>query len=70
MALSEAQIQAGLDAAYNAYLKATKAASYTVGNRSKTNQQIDQLFKDVEKWEAKLARFQRGGPQLRGVTAR
>lgn len=70
MALTVAQLETARDAAYNAYLKAVKAAQYTVGNRSKSNQQIDKLWEQVEKLEAKIARESRGGIQVRGVTAR
>ena len=70
MALTVVQLETARDAAYNAYLIAVKAAGYTVGNRSKTNQQIDKLWEQVEKLDAKIDKSNRGGIQVRGVTAR
>ena len=68
MSLTTTQIQASLDAAYDAHLVAVKAAQYTIGNRSKTNQQIDKLWSNVLEIEAKLTKLQRGGIQIRGIT--
>ncbi len=69
-ALTTAQLETARDAAYDAYLKAVNAAQYSIGNRAKTSQQIDKLWAQVEKLDAKIARVARGGPQLRGITAR
>lgn len=70
MALTVTQLETARDAAYNAYLKAVNSAQYAIGNRSKTSQQVDKLWEQVEKLDAKIARVERGGPQVRGMTAR
>jgi hypothetical protein len=70
MALTVAQLETARDAAYNAYLKAVKAVQYTVGNRSKSNQQVDKLWDQVERLDAKIEKANRGGIQVRGMTAR
>ena len=69
-ALTVTQLETARDAAYNAYLKAVKAAQYSIGNRSKTSQQIDKLWTQVEKLDSKIAKLERGGIQVRGITAR
>ncbi len=70
MALTVTQLEAARDATYNAYFKAVDSAQYTIGNRSKSNQQIEKLWDQIEKLDAKIARVNRGGPELRGITAR
>ncbi len=70
MALTVTQLEAARDVTYNAYLKAVDSAQYTIGNRSKSNQQIEKLWEQIEKLDAKIARVNRGGPELRGITAR
>jgi hypothetical protein len=70
MALTITQLETARDAAYNAWLKAVNASQYSIGNRSKTSQQIDKLWEQVEKLEAKIASVNRGGIQVRGITAR
>lgn len=70
MALTVAQLETARDAAYNAWLKAVNSAQYSIGNRSKTSQQIDKLWDQVDRLEAKIVKANRGGIQLRGITAR
>ncbi len=50
--------------------KARKAQSYTVGNRSKENQRVRDANADVTKWNNLVSNLSRGGPQIRGITAR
>ncbi len=68
MALTATEIQVNIDLANAAYAKAVKAAQYTIGNRSKTNQDIKKLREEIQFWTGELAKVQRGGIQVRGIT--
>jgi hypothetical protein len=61
--------QANLDAANDAYLVALKSKSYTIGSRSKTNQEIRELRDDITHWSGVVQRLTRGGIPVRGITA-
>ncbi len=68
MPLSATEIQTNLDLANAAYAKAVKAAQYTIGNRSKTNQNIKTLRGEIQYWSGELSKSQRGGIAIRGIT--
>ena len=68
MGLSAIQIQTNLDLANAAYAKAVNAAQYTIGNRSKTNQNIKTLREEIQFWSGELLKAQRGGITVRGIT--
>ncbi len=68
MGLSATQIQTNLDLANTAYAKAVKAAQYTIGNRSKTNQNIKTLREEIQFWSGELSKASRGGIAIRGIT--
>ncbi len=68
MALTSTEIQTNLDLANAAYAKAVKASQYTIGNRSKTNQDIKKLREEIQFWSGELAKSQRGGILVRGIT--
>ena len=48
---------------------ARKALSYTIGNRSKANQRVNDANRDVQRWNNIVNNLSRGGPQIRGITA-
>jgi hypothetical protein len=68
MALSTAEIQINIDLANTAYAAAVNSAQYTIGNRSKTNQDIKKLREEIQFWTGELAKVQRGGIAVRGIT--
>lgn len=68
MALSATEIQTNLDLANAAYAKAVKAAQYTIGNRSKSNQRVKELREEIQFWSGELSKSQRGGIAVRGIT--
>ena len=51
MAMTLATAQAHLDAAIAAELDALKVSSYSVGSRSKTNQQLSELRASIAYWQ-------------------
>ena len=70
--LTLAQAQANLTAANAALLKAMDVAAYTIsggsGSRSKTNQNIDALQRQVEYWDGQVKKLSRGGMRIVGAT--
>jgi hypothetical protein len=68
MGLTAAQKEANLTLANDAYAKAVKAAQYATGNRSKTNQRIKDLREEIQFWSGEIAKTERGGIQIRGIT--
>jgi hypothetical protein len=68
MALTTVQMQANLDAANAAYLVAVNSAQYTIGNRSKSNQDLNKLQKAIQFWSGEIAKANRGGIRIRGIT--
>ena len=68
MGLSATQIQTNLDLANAAYATAVKAAQYTIGNRSKTNQNLKTLRDEIQFWSGQLSKAKRGGIIVRGIT--
>lgn len=69
MALTIAELETNLSLANAAYAKAVKAAQYTIGNRSKTNQDIKKLREEITHWSGAIDKAQRGGIRVRGITA-
>lgn len=68
MSLTVIQMQTNLDAANDAYAVATNSQQYTVGNRSKTNQRLKELRQEIQFWSGEIAKKNRGGIQIRGIT--
>ncbi len=68
MALTTTQMQVNLDAANAAYAVALNSQQYTVGNRSKTNQRIKELREEIQFWSGEIAKTNRGGIRVRGIT--
>lgn len=68
MALTTVQMQTNLDAANGAYAVAVNSHQYTVGNRSKTNQRIKELREEIQFWSGEIAKANRGGISVRGIT--
>jgi DNA anti-recombination protein RmuC len=68
MALTTAQMQTNLDAANDAYAIAVNSQQYTVGNRSKTNQRLKELRQEIQFWSGEIAKAERGGIRMRGIT--
>lgn len=68
MSLTAAQMQTNLDAVNEAYAIAVNSQQYTVGNRSKTNQRVKELREEIQFWSGEIAKKNRGGIQVRGIT--
>jgi DNA anti-recombination protein RmuC len=68
MSLTTAQMQTNLDAANDAYAIAVNSQQYTVGNRSKTNQRLKELRQEIQFWSGEIAKAERGGIRMRGIT--
>jgi hypothetical protein len=68
MALTTTQMQVNLDAANDAYAVAVNSQQYTVGNRSKTNQKVKELREEITFWSGEIAKANRGGILIRGIT--
>ena len=68
MSLTVVQMQTNLDAANDAYAVAVNSQQYTVGNRSKTNQRVKELREEIQFWSGEIAKKNRGGIQIRGIT--
>lgn len=68
MALTIAEMETNLTNANTAYAVALNSQQYTVGNRSKTNQRVKELREEIQFWSGEIAKKQRGGIQVRGIT--
>ncbi len=68
MSLTVEQMQTNLDAANSSYAVAVNSQAYTVGNRSKTNQRLKELRQEIQFWSGEIAKKNRGGIQVRGIT--
>jgi DNA anti-recombination protein RmuC len=68
MALTTEQMETNLTLANNAYAKAVNSLQYTIGNRSKSNQRIRDLREEIRFWSGEIAKTNRGGISVRGIT--
>lgn len=63
-----ADIQAEYTAARAAYLNAVDSASYSIGTRSKQNQDIEKLHNEMNRLEAEYQKITNGGISVTGIT--
>jgi len=68
MALTKAEMETNLANANTAYAAALNSQQYTVGNRSKTNQRVKELREEITFWTNQIAKANRGGIPIRGIT--
>jgi hypothetical protein len=68
MALTTAEMETNLANANTAYAVALNSQQYTVGNRSKTNQKVKELREEITFWSGQIAKANRGGISVRGIT--
>ncbi len=68
MALTTAEMETNLANANTAYAAALNSQQYTIGNRSKTNQRVKELRDEIQFWTGEIAKKNRGGILIRGIT--
>jgi DNA anti-recombination protein RmuC len=68
MALTTVEMETNLANANAAYAAALNSLQYTVGNRSKTNQKVKDLREEITFWTSQIAKANRGGIQIRGIS--
>ncbi len=68
MTLTVAEMETNLANANTAYATAFNSQQYTIRNKSKTNQRVKELRDEITYWSGQIAKKNRGGIPIRGIT--